>query len=220
MGMIPLKVKETKAHRSDAAPWYPSHRSASGGGGFVRTCVRITNCYALFDRLCLETREQKMKNKILNPVSMFVIGLLLGVASRLFDIYTENLGNIFSQMAIWILFGVLISIYSKSKAKAMVNILPFCIGMLITYYFVAFLSKGVYSTIFIIGWTVFALCSPIMAYFTWMAKEKGIFPKIISIGILAVSFLSSAVLFDRIRFYDIIINGIMAYFLFVKKIER
>ncbi|MDD5947348.1 MAG: DUF6518 family protein [Oscillospiraceae bacterium] len=161
-----------------------------------------------------------MKNTILNPVSMFVIGLLLGVASRLFDIYTENLGNIFSQMAIWILFGVLISIYSKSKAKAMVNILPFCIGMLITYYFVAFLSKGVYSTIFIIGWTVFALCSPIMAFFTWMAKEKGIFPKIISIGILAVSFLSSAVLFDRIRFYDIIINGIMAYFLFVKKIER
>lgn len=46
---------------------------------------------------------------------MFVIGLLLGVISRLFDIYAQNLGNIFSQMAIWILFGVLISIYSDSK---------------------------------------------------------------------------------------------------------
>lgn len=161
-----------------------------------------------------------LKNKILNPISMFFIGLLLGVVSRLLDIYTENLGNIFSQMAIWILFGVLISIYSSSKKRAMLNILPFCIGMLITYYFVAFITNGVYSTVFIMGWTVFAFLSPLMACFTWMTKEKGVFPKIISIGIIVVSLLSSLVLFDRIRFYDIIINGIMAYFLFVKKIKR
>lgn len=161
-----------------------------------------------------------MKKAILNPISMFFIGLILGIVSRLLDIYTENLGNIFSQMAIWILFGVLISIYSSSKKRAMINILPFCIGMLITYYFVAFVTKGVYSTAFIIGWTVFAFLSPIMAYFTWMTKEKGIFPKIIGVGIILVSLLSSAVLFDRIRFYDIIIDAVMAYFLFVKKIKR
>lgn len=151
---------------------------------------------------------------------MFCIGLILGIVSRLLDIYTQNLGNIFSQMAIWILFGVLISIYSPSKRRAMLNMLPFCIGMLITYYFVALVTNGVYSTEFIIGWTVFALLSPIMAYFTWMTKEKGVFPKIIGIGIIVVSLLSSVILFDRIRFYDIIINGVMIYFLFVKKVER
>lgn len=118
-----------------------------------------------------------MKKIILNPISMFIIGLILGVVSRLLDIYTQNLGNIFSQMAIWILFGVLISINSETKKKAMQNILPFCIGMLITYYFVAAISKGVYSSSYIIGWTIFALCSPIMAYFAWMSKEKGIFRK-------------------------------------------
>lgn len=112
-----------------------------------------------------------MKKYILNPISMFVLGLVLGIISRLLDIYTSNLGNIFSQMAIWILFGVLISIYSKTKKKAMINILPFCIGMLITYYFVAFITKGVYSDTYIIGWTIFALCSPVFAYFTWMTKE-------------------------------------------------
>ena len=151
---------------------------------------------------------------------MFFIGLILGIVSRLLDIYTQNLGNILSQMAIWILFGVLISIYSSSKRQAMINILPFCIGMLITYYFVAFVTNGVYSTAFIIGWTVFALLSPIMAYFTWITKEKGVFPKIISIGIILLSLSSSVILFDRIRFYDIIINVIMIYFLFIKKIER
>lgn len=161
-----------------------------------------------------------LKKILLNPIGMFLIGLLLGVVSRLLDIFTDNLGNIFSQMAIWILFGVLISIYSSSKKSAMINILPFCIGMLITYYFVAFVTKGVYSNVFIVGWTVFACLSPIMAYFAWMTKEKGVLPKIISVGIVLVSFLSSAILFDRIRFYDIIINGVLIYFLFVKKIER
>lgn len=158
--------------------------------------------------------------KILNPVGMLVIGLLLGVISRLFDIYFQNLGNIFSQMSIWILFGVIISIYSSSKKQAMLNILPFCLGMLITYYFVAFITKGVYSTSYIIGWTVFALLSPIFAYFTWLSKEKGIFPKIISVGIVMVSILSSIILFDRLRIYDFIIDGIMIYLLFIKKIKR
>ena len=68
-----------------------------------------------------------MKKKILNPISMFFIGLILGIISRLFDIYTENLGNIFSQTAIWILFGVLISIYSSSKKGQCLTYCPFAL---------------------------------------------------------------------------------------------
>ena len=59
-----------------------------------------------------------------------------------------------------------------------------------------------------------------MAYFAWMSKEKGIFPKVIGIGIVAVSVLSSIVMFDRIRVYDVIIDLLLVYFLFIKKIER
>lgn len=161
-----------------------------------------------------------MKRILLNPFSMLIIGLALGIVSRLLDIYTQNFGNIFSQLAIWILFGVLISIYSSSKKKAILHIFPFCIGMLITYYLVAFITNGVYSNITIAGWTIFALCSPVLGYFTWITKEKGALPKIISIGIILVSLLTSIVLFDRLRIYDLIINGILFYFLFVKKIER
>lgn len=158
--------------------------------------------------------------KILNPFMMFIIGLILGVISRLLDIYTQNLGNIFSGLAIWILFGVLISINSETKKKAMINIFPFCIGMLLTYYFVAFITNGVYSKDYIIGWTIFALFSPIMAYFTWQTKEDGILPKLISIGIVLVSILSSIILFDRLRIYDYIIDLILIYVLFFKKVKR
>lgn len=162
---------------------------------------------------------EKRKN-ILNPVLMFVTGLGLGFFIRLLDMYTQNLGNIFSRMAIWILMGVLISIYSRTKKRAMLNILLFCVGMLITYYFVEHVTNGVYSDVYIIGWTAFAFASPLLAYFTWIAKEKGVFPKIISIGIVAVLGLTSIFFFERLRIDDFIIDGLLVYFLFFKKIKR
>ena len=101
-----------------------------------------------------------MKNRILHPAVMLAAGLLLGVGSRLLDIYTQNLGNIFSQMAVWILMGTLIAVYSPTPRRAMANILPFCLGMLATYYAAAALTDGVYSRTVIAGWTAFAFCSP------------------------------------------------------------
>ncbi len=159
-------------------------------------------------------------SKIITPILMLALGLVLGVLSRLLDIYTQNLGNIFSQFAIWILLGTVISIYSKTKFRAMLNVFLLCIGMLATYYFTAFVTEGVYSDIFIIGWTVFALCSPVMAFVTWHTKGKGVFAKIISVGIVVVSFASSVLFFDRLRVYDFIINAVLVYFLFFKKIKR
>ena len=59
-----------------------------------------------------------------------------------------------------------------------------------------------------------------MAYFAWIAKEKGEFPKIISVGIAAVSVLSSVALFDRLRFYDYVIDAALIYLQFFRKIIR
>lgn len=159
-------------------------------------------------------------NKLLNPISMFVFGLIIGTAARLFDIYCQMLGEIFSQLSVWILLGTLIAVYSPTKKAAMLNIFPFCIGMLLTYYATAALTRGVYGKSFIIGWTVFAFLSPVMAYFAWMVKQRGVFPKIIGAGIVLAAVLSGIVLFDRLRIYDIIIDGLLVYFIFFKRIER
>ena len=151
---------------------------------------------------------------------MLLAGLLLGIAARLFDIYFQNLGEIFSQMAIWILLGTGFAIYSPTKKAAMENIFPFCMGMLAAYYVTAAITHGVYSRTFIIGWTLFALTSPVMAYFAWMAKDPGAFSKIIAAGIAAVSVMSSVLLFDHLRLYDFVIDGVLIYILFFKKIKR
>lgn len=160
-----------------------------------------------------------MRKYILNPINMFLIGGILGLISKLFDIYTEILGNIFSEFAIWILLGVLISVYSDSKTKAMINIFPFCIGMLLAYYIMAEVTDTVYGWLFIKGWSVFACFSPLLAYFTWMAKEQGIFPIIIRLGICGVSIFCSLFLFT-VNIFDLIINIVLIYFLFIKRIKR
>ena len=81
--------------------------------------------------------------KLLAPMPMLAVGLLLGTAARLFDIYCQMLGAVFSQMSVWILLGTLISVYSPSRKAAMLNILPFCMGMLLTYYATAIITRGV-----------------------------------------------------------------------------
>ena len=161
-----------------------------------------------------------MKKALLNPVGMLLAGAILGAVSRLLDIYTTNLGNIFSQMAIWILLGTLIAIHSDSPGLAMANILPFSLGMLAAYYAAAVLTKGVYGKGFIAGWTAFALCSPILAFAAWWTKERGVGPKLIGAGIVLASVLSSVVLFDGFRVYAAVIDGLLIYALFFRRIKR
>ena len=98
----------------------------------------------------------------------------------------------------------------------MINVFLFSIGMLITYYLTAHITHSVYGWTFIKGWTIFACISPIFAYFTWMTKEKGILPIIIRIGISGVSIFCSLFLFT-VNIFDLIINLVLIYFLFLKK---
>ena len=164
--------------------------------------------------------KNKKLNHILTPVAMFILGAVLGVVSKLLDIHTSNLGNIFSQMSIWILLGTLIAIFSKTKGKAALNVFVFCIGMLITYYITAELTNSVYGMTFIYGWAAFSVCAPVFAVMTWMTKEKGVLGKIISFGILVVTLTISMVIFDGPRVYDIVIMLVLVYFLFVHKVKR
>ena len=162
----------------------------------------------------------KKVNRIFVPVVMLLVGAVLGIVSKQLDIHTQNLGNIFSQMSIWILLGTLIAIFSKTKDKAALNVFVFCIGMLITYYVTAELTNSVYGMTFIYGWAAFSVCSPVFAVLTWMTKEKGVLGKIISCGVLLVTLTVSVVVFGGPRVYDIVIMLGLVYFLFFHRVKR
>ncbi len=141
-------------------------------------------------------------------------GLIAGVISKYLDIYTSNLGNIFSQMSVWIFICTMISIYSNTAKRAAINVFLFCIGMLLAYYITAEITNSIYSEVFAFGWLAFGLFSPIFGFFTWYAKGKGIFSQVLSIGIILVMLIIAIVLFDKIRIEDVLFAVLLCVFLF------
>ena len=152
----------------------------------------------------------KIKDYILHPISMFIIGLLTGIIIKLIDIHFRvqhfgfSLSDVFSELGIWILIGVIISLFSKNKKYAMLNIFLFSIGMLITYYIIAEVTNSIYGWTFIKGWSVFACLSPMLAYLVTLTKEKGLLSLIIKIGIILVYLITNIIIFGGPRIYDIV----------------
>lgn len=67
---------------------------------------------------------------------------------RLLDMYTTNLGNVFSELSVWILLCTAIAVFSPNPRLAAAKVFLFCAGMLATYYLTAELTGGVYSMSF------------------------------------------------------------------------
>lgn len=168
----------------------------------------------------------KIKDYILHPISMFIIGLLTGIIIKLIDIHFRvqhfgfSLSDVFSELGIWILIGVIISLFSKNKKYAMLNIFLFSIGMLITYYIIAEVTNSIYGWTFIKGWSVFACLSPMLAYLVTLTKEKGLLSLIIKIGIILVYLITNIIIFGGPRIYDIVFILILIYLLFIKKCKK
>lgn len=161
-----------------------------------------------------------MKEKLLRPLPMLAAGMALGVVSRLLDIYTSNLGNLFSSLPVWVLLGTLIAVYSPTAKRAAINILPFCMGMLLTYYLAAHISGGVYGWGYTLFWTLFALCTPLCAFIAWFAKEPGTWPKLLSAAIIIGTIAVSCIFFDKLRLHDIAMLLILCWLLFGTKPRR
>lgn len=70
----------------------------------------------------------------------------MGAAARLLDLHTQILGELFSQLGVWILLGTWIAVYSPSRGLAMGNVLAFSLGMLLTYYAVALSGPVLYES--------------------------------------------------------------------------
>jgi hypothetical protein len=162
-------------------------------------------------------RDSQINKKIAHSIEILIAGLTLGVSIKLFDIYTNHLGNIFSEISVWILLGTVIAVFSSTPKRAGINVFLFCIGMLVTYYLTAELTGSVYSWAFIYGWSVFSLCSPLFAYITWYAKGHGWVAKLLSTGIIFIMLTASLILFDKVRLSDIIIAILTAIVLFTGK---
>ncbi len=145
-------------------------------------------------------------NKVLFCLLFIVLGLALGVLQKWLDNTVVNelplflqqldITNFFGRIAIWILLGTIISVYSKTPQKAAINTFLFFISMVSGYYLYCNFVVGFLPVSYMMIWIGYSFASFFLAYICWYAKGKGAIAIIISSAVLG-ALLSQAVILTQ-----------------------
>lgn len=151
---------------------------------------------AFLEKIRMPQRSDTSK-QILATTGFVLFGFALGVFQKWIDGTTSNylpmifqqldISNYFGRLAIWILLGTIISVYSKSPLRASINTFSFFISMLSGYYLFSNFVLGFLPRTYMMIWIVMSFVSFFMTYICWYATGKGpiaIFISSIIIGIL------------------------------------
>ncbi len=145
-----------------------------------------------------ENDNHSFKRKLINTLLILLFGIVLGFVSKWLDSRTYNnaildyldLGNFFSDMAIWLFIALALSVYSYNPRRASLNVFLFFLGMTISYHLYTVLFNGFNPSNYMMIWYRFTLISPLLAYICWYAKSKSMFSVIINTVIILVMSIS------------------------------
>ncbi|MBO5035966.1 MAG: hypothetical protein J6D42_02675 [Clostridia bacterium] len=149
-----------------------------------------------FEQIRKPSKNMSFKRRIAITLGVILLGLLLGVLQKWLDgagssilpaiLQQLDVGNYFGRLAIWILLGTIISVYSESPLRAAINTFFFFLSMLAGYYLYCNYILGFLPRTYMMMWIVIAFGSFFMAYICWYAKGKGFIAITISSMIIGV----------------------------------
>ena len=151
---------------------------------------------AYFEQIRKPSKNVSFKRQIAITLGVILLGFLLGILQKWIDgtggsnlpliLQQLDIRNYFGRLAIWILLGTIISVYSESPLRAAINTFSFFISMLAGYYLYCNYVLGFLPRTYMIMWIVIAFASFFMAYICWYAKGNGTIAIIISSVIIGI----------------------------------
>lgn len=153
-----------------------------------------------------------------------VFGIALGLFAKWLDnlgldsgiwwhrlIEKFDLGNFFSDIAIWLLLALAIAVFSASAMQAAVNVFVFFAGMCAAYHLYTVLFAGFNPASYMMLWYGITILSPLLAAFCWYARGTGAAAIILDIGIMSIFTVSCF----AIGFIYINVKGILYVLVYV-----
>ena len=151
---------------------------------------------AFFDKIRKPRKNIPLNRQLVITLGIILFGFVLGVLQKWIDgtgsstlpviLQHLDIGNYFGRLAIWILLGTIISMYSESPMRAAINTFFFFISMLAGYYIYCNYILGFLPRTYMMMWIVIAFASIFMAYICWYAKGEGFIAIFISSMIIGV----------------------------------